>query len=134
MHLQRGCDWMNLGLLRLQVLPGLIKAQRRPMAEGQERLLLEFVKMAKQNFGRAVKLSRPLLCWNPDFVPLMLLISSPHGRVPGSDRCLIFLPLLAAGPPLCSPSGCLIKGALSNEITPWGLMVWLIDRHTARED
>lgn len=51
MYLQSGCDWMNLGLLRLQVLPGLVKAQRQPMAEGQERLLLEFVKMAEQNFG-----------------------------------------------------------------------------------
>lgn len=46
---------------------------------------------------------------------------------------LIFLPL-SYFLPLCFLSGCLIKGALSNEITLWGLMVWLIDRHTAGED
>lgn len=45
-------------------------------------------------------------------------------------------PHFSASPclPRCFLSGRLIKGALSNEITPWGLMVWLIDRHTAGED
>lgn len=45
---------------------------------------------------------------------------------------LIFISPSAACPPHPpSPSGCLIKGALSNEITPLGLIAWLIDRHTA---
>lgn len=53
--------------------------------------------------------------------------------LPAACYHLIFLPLplLTAS---CFLPGCLIKGALSNEITPWGLMVWLIDRHTAGED
>lgn len=125
------CDWRKL-------LPFEAAAtswcHRSSPAEGQERLL--FVKIDEQIFGRTVKLPQSPLCWNPymHFVPLMPLIASPHGRIPGCHPRLIFLPLLAAGPPLCSPSGCLIKGAPSNEITPWGLMVWLIDRHTAGED
>lgn len=61
-----------------------------------------------------------------------LLITSPCS-LPASYHHLIFLHL-SFGLPLCILSGCLIKGALSNEITPWGLMVWLIDRHTAGED
>lgn len=51
-------------------------------------------------------------------------ITPPPHFSPSLSRCL----------PLSFLSGCLIKGALSNEITPWGLMVWLIDRHTAGED
>lgn len=88
-------------------------------------------------FSKCYALS--MLCLNPHphppiYWPLsfILLITSPHG-LPAFCPCLIFLPLSYCLP-LCFLSGCLIKGALSNEITPWGLMVWLIDRHTAGED
>lgn len=65
-------------------------------------------------------------------LPSILLITSPQG-LPAPYHCLIFL-LLSFCLPLSFLSGCLIKGALSNEITLWGLMVWLIDRHTPGED
>lgn len=54
-----------------------------------------------------------------------LLITSSYLRVPPNlHSSLCRLP-----PP--SLSGHLIKGAPSNEITPLGLIAWLIDRHTA---
>lgn len=79
---------------------------------------------------------RPRCAWIP-LPPLqtlssILLITSPHG-LPASCYPLIFL-TLSHSLRLCFVCACLIKGVLSNEITPWGLMVWLIDRHTARED
>lgn len=81
----------------------------------------------------ALRSSTSYLTFPPKpFPPPRLLISSPPGLPACSPHPHFSLRRLPLSLPLsASLSEHLIKGASPNEITPRGLIAWLIDRHTA---